>query len=308
MKNVLLFLHLLLHFVSLGEAGSLRGIVRDTQTRGPVAGAFVVLTPDASDSDVQDRNATTTPIGLYKFLDLPASSYDVMVTAEGYDTQIIPNVTIGSGEGEVATLDVLLDEVLKMAGGIRLVLTWAGLAYDLDSQILSSCGCWVNYDRPVCIFQDHPLQKIQLLADSKYGDRMEEIILSNITCGVYDYFITIYSKGYSFDDAEPHIAIYNDSSHGGELITDGTVTEKKPIAEFEPSEVWANVTQTSWWAVRIIVNQEGEIHIEEKEVLEDPQIPEDKCHVSIPCMNAASTLLSGVNVFALALVFLFVYL
>jgi len=271
-------------------AGSLGGVIFDAQTGLAVPAALVVIYPDES-SEVDLRNTTTNAMGEYRFEGLPASFYDVIVNALGYDEMAILNIPVGSGEEANLVQNIGLEESVKPSDELRFVLTWDGSSYDLDSQLFSSCGCRVYYDHPQCNFMDHPHTNIELLGDDKYGGNQNEeiIIFQNVTCGVYDYFVSIYTHGYSFDDTDAHVAIYNTS----DMI----------VTEVDPRAGWSNSSQTFWWVARVVVGISGDIDIKDVNELQFPVYPEDTCWYTIPCgtFSGVSTQRVQASVFVLSI-------
>jgi hypothetical protein len=76
--KILLILPLLFSFSVV--AGEIRGIVIDSKTKEPVAGAIVFARSEANPSGV---NALTEDDGRYVFLNLPAGSYTVTANYAG---------------------------------------------------------------------------------------------------------------------------------------------------------------------------------------------------------------------------------
>src|SRR5262249_19991940 len=73
-----------------GATGTLSGVVDRVDTMAPVAGAEVHVTGPGN------RGVATNPTGQYSML-LPVGTYSVTVTAHGYTSQTLSNVTISDG-------------------------------------------------------------------------------------------------------------------------------------------------------------------------------------------------------------------
>lgn len=95
--------------------------------------------------------------------------------------------------------------------------------------------------------------------------------MKDLTCGVYDYFVSIYSQGtpevitfviqlgYSFKDTEARIEIIAE-----ERTALGD--QKKVISVSHPSDSWTNASSSLssglyWHAYRIHVNMTGEVKL-----------------------------------------------
>jgi hypothetical protein len=77
--------------------------------------------------------------------------------------------------------------------------------------------------------------------------------MKDVTCAVYDYYVSIYTKGYSFNDADPRVDIF--------LTDEPAEGDPKPIVQFFPPD---NENSTAsyllmWWAARITVNGTGDV-------------------------------------------------
>eukprot|EP01126_Amoeba_proteus_P000099 TRINITY_DN10041_c0_g1_i1.p1 TRINITY_DN10041_c0_g1~~TRINITY_DN10041_c0_g1_i1.p1 ORF type:complete len:130 (-),score=15.88 TRINITY_DN10041_c0_g1_i1:219-608(-) len=118
-------------------------------------------------------------------------------------------------------------------------------------------------------------------------EKREEIILEGVTCGVYDYYVSIYTSGFSFDDAGAKVTVYyyDDDNH-------------ESSTEFRPLHSWKNETTDFWFATRVVIYENGETDIQSMEDLKVPEFPLDDCYFSVPCFGTVSTSI-GVLIFAL---------
>jgi hypothetical protein len=99
----------LLLFVGLAAAQSgpeLGGTVRDTS--GAVLPG-VTVTAESPSLGEKGRSITTNSRGTYRLVDLPAGSYDITFTLEGFTTLRRENVGVGPGQNDP------LDAVLRVA-------------------------------------------------------------------------------------------------------------------------------------------------------------------------------------------------
>lgn len=75
-----------------GESGKIQGFVRDAATNLSISNAWIAAT--------SDNNGTltySTPFGAHYVLNLPAGIYDLTCGAEGYNEEVVNNVTIETG-------------------------------------------------------------------------------------------------------------------------------------------------------------------------------------------------------------------
>jgi subtilisin family serine protease len=84
-----------------GPQGSMSGVVTDSATNNPIAGATVHAVGPS------DRTAFTNAAGEYSFASLPVGTYDVTASAFGYSTETATGVTVNEGQNTVQnfTLD-----------------------------------------------------------------------------------------------------------------------------------------------------------------------------------------------------------
>lgn len=92
---------LVISLAKKSEALTLRGTVRIKNLSLPVVGAVVTLKSSGS----LDLTATTTQVGTYLIAGIPAGSYDLSVSADGYNTITKPGYTLDKD----TTLDFDLD-------------------------------------------------------------------------------------------------------------------------------------------------------------------------------------------------------
>ncbi len=82
---------------------TIRGTIQDADSKMPLIGVTLLI--DGSDPII---GTVTDPDGNFIFSELPIGRYNVIVNYLGYETQVIPNVLIGSGKQ--AVLNVALTE------------------------------------------------------------------------------------------------------------------------------------------------------------------------------------------------------
>src|SRR5215472_15402254 len=80
-----------------GKTGALQGVVRDVDGT-PIGGATVEARNSATG---QTRKAATTAEGIFRLADLPPATYDIRVTAEGYQNVSEAGVAIAAGDALV---------------------------------------------------------------------------------------------------------------------------------------------------------------------------------------------------------------
>jgi Carboxypeptidase regulatory-like domain len=76
------------------RTGAIEGVVRDAN-RKPIGGATVALQNSATG---EIRKATTSGEGVFRLTDLPPATYDVTVTAQGYENLSQTGVTVTAGD------------------------------------------------------------------------------------------------------------------------------------------------------------------------------------------------------------------
>src|SRR5690606_6261228 len=110
-------LALVLSFVQLDarQSASLDGTVRDA-TGGVIVGALVELT----DANGEIRQAVTNERGEYRFDNLPAGEYELLVTLDGFAPVRQP-VRLGTGQTRApVTLSVVHDEKVQVSETLSL--------------------------------------------------------------------------------------------------------------------------------------------------------------------------------------------
>jgi hypothetical protein len=104
--------------VRAGTTGFINGVVTDSQTRAPIAGARVQV---ASPSQI--ASAVTDAHGAYAFVSLSPDTYTVTVTKDGYLTTAVTGVTVFADATQV--VNVSLRSVLKTIAHVRSISTAA---------------------------------------------------------------------------------------------------------------------------------------------------------------------------------------
>ena len=130
------------------EYGTLEGTVTSETDGEPIKGVTVTATPSAADStDLDDPTsvvAVTDPDGTYEFDSLTPDTYDLEVSAVGYETEYRDDVTVEAGE--TTTVDVELtnqiaqyadDDGTVQTDGLREAIgDWR--ADDIDTDLLQA--------------------------------------------------------------------------------------------------------------------------------------------------------------------------
>lgn len=95
----LLFNLFILHFCASAHNGSIEGQIRERDGGIELAGATVRLEPG-------DRYTSTNALGLFRFADLPAGTYQLTATIIGYETQVLQKVEVRNSESTVVRFDL----------------------------------------------------------------------------------------------------------------------------------------------------------------------------------------------------------
>ena len=125
---------LLLFSVSLAFAGSVQGVVKDSESGEPLIGANVVVLGTTLGS-------TTDADGAFLVQDVPAGNYTLEVSYIGY-TEFEQAITVGSGE---VSFEVDLTPVVISSGAIEIVANRAKIretpvAFTRNRPLSSSCA------------------------------------------------------------------------------------------------------------------------------------------------------------------------
>jgi 5-hydroxyisourate hydrolase-like protein (transthyretin family) len=138
---------------TLGEGGSISGVVTDAVTGYPLGGARILLTDDAGNSIFAVSGYSTLSDGSYSFTNLPPGSYKVefgSVGALGFqyyrDARTLSTataLTVGAGEA-VTNINAALTQGGTLKGTVTDAITGQGLA-DTYVEVVDSEGHYVTY-------------------------------------------------------------------------------------------------------------------------------------------------------------------
>lgn len=140
---------------TLGQGGSISGVVTDAATGYPLGGAEVILTDNAGDEIFPDSEAITEPDGTYRLANLPPGSYKVEFLGEGAlgfqfynDASTLGaanSVTVGAGQA-VTGIDAALSEGGTLEGHVRDAATGQPIA-DANVEVVDASGNFLTYGR-----------------------------------------------------------------------------------------------------------------------------------------------------------------
>lgn len=90
---------LLMGSVAMAQTGKISGKVRDKKTELPVIGAAIIL-------EGTTLGAVSDTDGRFEITDIPAKSYNLKAQSIGYETAIIYNIVVSTGNAQVITVDM----------------------------------------------------------------------------------------------------------------------------------------------------------------------------------------------------------
>ena len=173
--------------------GGISGNIRNASTTNLITTAVTVeLRGGLNNTTSAITASVTTSSGTFTFANVPAGAYTIVARATGFTDGSRTGVVVGAGT-TVGQQDVLLS---ASAGAARVVLTWGASPSDLDSHFTgptagSSARFWIYYSgRGNCAAS--PFVCLDVDDVSAFGP--ETITLSQITSGVYRYYVYDYTN------------------------------------------------------------------------------------------------------------------
>lgn len=139
---------------TLGEGGSIAGVVTDAATGFPLGGDNVLLTDDSGNQVYANMDGVSTePDGSYDFTNLPPGSYKVEFSSEGAlgfqfyshasTLSTATSVTVSAGQA-VTNIDAALAQGGTVKGRVTDSRTGQGLA-DSEVEIVNAAGNLLRY-------------------------------------------------------------------------------------------------------------------------------------------------------------------
>eukprot|EP01129_Flabellula_baltica_P017235 TRINITY_DN948_c0_g1_i1.p1 TRINITY_DN948_c0_g1~~TRINITY_DN948_c0_g1_i1.p1 ORF type:complete len:297 (+),score=52.35 TRINITY_DN948_c0_g1_i1:91-981(+) len=198
--------------ISLTSGFSVAGYIRDATTEGNIAGASVQLTSGGT----VISSAVTSSSGRYTLPDdIPAGTYSVSASATGY-VSLSKSVEV-SADITSQYADLYMSPSFGGLDSYRIVLTWGYYPSDLDSHTITSThasttdnnifsptfgelvqdNCQLYFAKKICHFPDTTFT-LDVDDLSSFGP---ETTTWNapIQCGVYEYWVNIFSDDYYFN-------------------------------------------------------------------------------------------------------------
>ena len=176
--------------------GTLEGWVIDATTGLGLEDVLVFDTNNDSFSTYSDSD------GFYSF-DLPSGDRTIGFSIDDYifsdiAVTVIADDTVWVSENETIGNPVLTGE------GLRFILTWGDIPYDLDSYLETPSAEIVSYYDPVAVGAnlDHD-------DTSSFGP--ETITITDQASGIYKYYVNQYSSDGSLSTSSAVVKIYNAS-------------------------------------------------------------------------------------------------
>lgn len=167
----------------MDETYPCRGVVNDAFNGNSVEGAHVIVSRTGLQDTQIVADCYTDSYGEF-YLELPTGNYLFAVSKDGYVTST-EYVTMVDENNNV---NISINP--RNAGGLRAVLTWGSYPEDLDSHMLWDTGDGSGYHVYYSNMQE-PTMMLDVDDTSSYGP--ETITVSNMSSGVYHYYIHNYS-------------------------------------------------------------------------------------------------------------------
>lgn len=173
--------------------GGISGSIRNASTTALITTSISVeLRSGVNVTTGTTTASVTTAAGSYTFTNVPAGAYTVVARGTGYAEGSRTGIVVGAGS-TISQQDILLS---TSSGAARVVLTWGATPSDLDSHFTgpvvgASSRFWISYsNRGVC--SSSPFACLDVDDVSAFGP--ETITLSQLTTGVYRYYVYDYSN------------------------------------------------------------------------------------------------------------------